>query len=118
MEQAEAWIRQTTFISTHLMPSNALRETSTCSASVFPTARWGRGYRSFSFVIDADGRRIVYTGDVASLEEMDALVADGCDVLLCETGHHKPIEICALAKTRGVGRVYFLHHGRYIMQNY
>lgn len=75
------------------------------------------GYRSFSFVIDAEGRRIVYTGDVASLEEMNALVADGCDVLLCETGHHKPTEICALAKTRGVGHVYFLHHGRYIMQN-
>ena len=60
----------------------------------------------------------MYTGDVASLEEMGALVADGCDVLLCETGHHKPIEICALAKTRGAGHVCFLHHGRYIMQNY
>ncbi len=76
------------------------------------------GYRSFSFVIDADGRRIVYTGDLASLEELEALVADGCDALFCETGHHKPEEICALAKAHGVGHAYFLHHGRYIMQNF
>ena len=76
------------------------------------------GFRSFSFVIGAGGKRIVYTGDVASLEEIDGLVSDGCDVLLCETGHHNPMEVCRVAKARGVGCVYFLHHGRYIMEHY
>ena len=45
-------------------------------------------------------------------------MADGCDALFCETGHYKPEEICALAKAHGVGHAYFLHHGRYIMQNF
>ena len=76
------------------------------------------GYQSFSFVIDAMGKRIVFTGDISSPAELEELIAQGCDVLLCETGHHKPTEICALAKQYGVGHVYLLHHGRYIMENF
>ena len=75
-------------------------------------------FLSFSFVISAGGKRIVYTGDVASLEEIDKLVSEGCDVLLCETGHHNPMAVSKLAKERNVGYIYFLHHGRYIMEHF
>ena len=76
------------------------------------------GYQSFSFIIEAAGERIVYTGDLASLEELDALTVEGCHVLLTETGHHDPIAICERMKDRGIDRIFFLHHGRTILQNY
>lgn len=76
------------------------------------------GYQSFSFVIEAEGKKIVYSGDFASLDEIDDLIANGCDVLLTETGHHNPTEVCEHMKDRGIGHIYFLHHGRPIMQNY
>ena len=76
------------------------------------------GFQSFSFVVETNGKRIIYTGDLESIEELDALIAEGCDVLLTETGHHTPTDICYKAKERGVGHLYLLHHGRYIMQNY
>lgn len=76
------------------------------------------GYQSFSYVIEAEGKKIVYSGDVASVEELDALIADGCDVLLTETGHHNPVELCRHMKDKQVGHLYFLHHGRVILQDY
>ncbi len=76
------------------------------------------GYQSFSFLIEADGKRIVYSGDFASLDEIDDLIASGCDVLLTETGHHDPEEICEHMKNRGIGQICFLHHGRLILKNY
>lgn len=76
------------------------------------------GFQSFSFLIEADGKRIVYTGDYKSLEELWELIDGGCDVLLTETGHHKPGELCEMLKTKGIGKLCFLHHGRPIMQNY
>ena len=76
------------------------------------------GYQSFSFIIEVEGRRIVYTGDTASVDEILALASEGCDLLFTETGHHKPSEICKAVKDCKIGQICFLHHGRYIMQNY
>ena len=76
------------------------------------------GYQSFSFIIEAEGKKIVYSGDFATLNEIDDLIADGCDVLLTETGHHNPEDFCMYMKNRRIGHVYFLHHGRSILQNY
>ena len=76
------------------------------------------GYQSFSFLIETDGKRIVYSGDIASPDELEPLIADGCDALLTETGHHDPVEICEYMKNRNIGHIYFLHHGRPIIHNY
>lgn len=76
------------------------------------------GYQSFSYVIEAEGKKIVYSGDVASAQELDALIADGCDVLLTETGHHNPMELCEHMKDKQIDHLYFLHHGRVILYDY
>ena len=76
------------------------------------------GHQAFSFLIDAKGKRIVYTGDLGEFEEIEDLLADGCDVLLTETGHHEPVETCELLRERGIGQIYFLHHGRPIMHHF
>jgi ribonuclease BN (tRNA processing enzyme) len=76
------------------------------------------GYQSFSFLIEACGKKIVYSGDVSSSDELDSLIGDGCDVLLTETGHHKPVELCEHMKNRNIGQLLFLHHGRPILHDY
>lgn len=45
---------------------------------------------SFSFALNAENKRIVYTGDLnADFKDFpEALVKNGCDLLICETQHY------------------------------
>lgn len=72
---------------------------------------------SFSFLIEAEGKKIVFSGDVRSPYELDTLIGAGVDVLIMETGHHKVIDVCEYAAARGVEKLYFNHHGREIIDN-
>ena len=45
---------------------------------------------SFSYRITGEGKSIVYSGDIRNSADLDTLLAEGCDVLLTETGHHTP----------------------------
>ena len=74
-------------------------------------------WRSYSFGIEVAGRRIVYSGDIARLSELDALVDSGCDMLICESGHQKVAEILAYAEKKGIERLRFIHHGREIIND-
>lgn len=72
-------------------------------------------WRSFSFLIEAEGKRIVYSGDVGAPEELDPLVEGGCDALIMETGHHKLEKVFSYARDRDVGKLLFTHHGREVL---
>ena len=73
------------------------------------------GWHSFSFRIDADGKGVVFSGDVASPSELDRLIGEGCSMLIMETGHHAVADVCEYARSRGVKRLIFNHHGREIL---
>jgi len=72
---------------------------------------------SFSFLIEADSERIIYSGDVRSPKEMDPFVEEGCDRLIMETGHHSVSDVCEYAISKKVKHVYFNHHGRQILNH-
>lgn len=74
-------------------------------------------WRSYSFGIEVAGKRIIYSGDIARLSELDALVDSGCDMLICESGHQKVAKILAYAEKEGIQRLRFIHHGREIINN-
>jgi len=78
----------------------------------------GEPWRSFSFLIETEGKRVVYSGDVKSVEDIAPLI-DDCDLLLMETGHHKVEDICNYIKEKGkkVKMLGFIHHGRDILLN-
>ena len=69
-------------------------------------------FRSYSFRIDAGGKSVVFSGDTGSYGEIAPLIT-GADVLLAETGHHTPAEVCE--ELNGMGakphRLMFIHHG-------
>lgn len=71
---------------------------------------------SFSYKIEAEGRSIVYSGDVKDVSELEPLL-DNCSLLLMETGHHRAEEVCSYVKEKapGVENLGFIHHGRAIL---
>ena len=76
------------------------------------------GPQSYAYIFEAEGKRVVYSGDYRDTEELGLFIGDGCDVLLSETGHHDPCETCEYLKTKNVGKNYFVHHGRTILADY
>ncbi|MBR2925995.1 MAG: MBL fold metallo-hydrolase [Clostridia bacterium] len=73
--------------------------------------------RSFSYLMEVGDKRIVFSGDVKSMEDLIPAVDTGCDLLICETGHHTVAAVCEFAQTHHVGKLIFTHHGREILEN-
>lgn len=78
------------------------------------------GWQSFSFRITAEGKRIIYSGDLKDIEDIDGILSEGCDILFAETGHHLAESICRKIVDKGysVGCLYFFHHGRNVIDDY
>ena len=75
------------------------------------------GFLSFSFRAETAETSFVFSGDLRKIEELDPVIGDGCDLLLCETGHHTVADVGEYikVKNRSVGQVLFLHHGRSVL---
>ena len=71
--------------------------------------------RSFAYRIEAEGKVIVFSGDIRELEELLPAIADDCDILLCETGHQSVKDVCDFAESAGVKKLVFVHNGREIL---
>lgn len=72
-------------------------------------------WQSYSFLIEAEGKRIVYSGDVKTYNEMDPLIGDGCDRLIIETGHFGIDDVYAYTRDKNIKKVLFTHNGREIL---
>lgn len=83
------------------------------------TPAQGEPWRSFSFVLRAEGRQILYSGDFRDFSELLPHLG-GSDLVLLETGHHRAFELCRELLHSGVpfGRVLFFHHGVEILRDF
>lgn len=70
---------------------------------------------SFSYLIEAEGKRIVYSGDLYEYNELDRLIGDYCDAVIIETGHFGIDKTYEYLKNKNTKRVYFSHNGREII---
>jgi len=75
------------------------------------------GFHSYSFLIETEGKRIVFSGDVLSVDELLPLMAEGCDMLIMESGHHDVQEVFDFAAAHHVRHLRMTHHGRAILEN-
>lgn len=75
------------------------------------------GWHSYSYLIEAEGKKIVFSGDVGKPDEVDTLVGEGCDLLIMETGHHTVTAVLDYAESRNIKRLRFNHHGREILRD-
>lgn len=78
------------------------------------------GWMSFSFSVSAEEKKIVYSGDIKNLDDIEKFLKEGCDILFLETGHHTAESLCREIVQKGydVKNLYFLHHGRAILNDY
>lgn len=69
------------------------------------------GYLSFSYLIECEGKKIVYSGDLGSYNDLDILLEKGCDGLIIETGHYSIDDVFTYTKDKNIGTVFFCHNG-------
>ena len=79
------------------------------------TAPEKKDWISFSYLIEAENKKIVYSGDVKSYSELNALIGDHCDALIIETGHFGIDDVYEYTKSKSIDRVFFSHNGREIL---
>lgn len=80
----------------------------------------GGRWLSFGFLIEADGKSIVYSGDTGGIGDFAELLTPRRDILLMETGHHDPVAFAKQLAARAdcPGRLLFIHHGRHILDSF
>lgn len=76
----------------------------------------GQPWQTFSFRIVAEGKTLVYSGDVKDIRDFEPILSP-CDLLFMETGHHRVEDVCDYLATSGAdfGTLVFVHHGRAIL---
>lgn len=77
----------------------------------------GQPWRSFGFLLEAEGKRAVYSGDTEGVGDFASLLP--CDLLLMESGHHDPLAVARelIARGQTPGMLAFIHHGRIIIND-
>ena len=72
-------------------------------------------WQSFSYKIELEGKKVVYSGDVASYSELDELIGEHCDALIIETGHFVINDVYEYTRDKNIDRIFFTHNGREII---
>lgn len=75
------------------------------------------GWHSYSYLIETEGKKIVFSGDVKNPQELDTLIGESCDMLIMETGHHSVEDVLEYAVLHNVKKLRFNHHGRSILED-
>lgn len=79
------------------------------------TAHEKKKWISFSYLIEAEGKRVVYSGDLKDYAELDKPIGDCCDAVITETGHFGIDKAYEYLKDKNVTHIYFSHNGREII---
>lgn len=64
---------------------------------------------AFSFDIQAEGKRIVYTGDIGGAKDLEPLLTGPIDLLICELAHLTLADLLAALATAQVGTLCLTH---------
>jgi ribonuclease BN (tRNA processing enzyme) len=72
-------------------------------------ARHPRSYEAFSFLLETGGRRIGHSADLGAAADLDPLLAQPLDLLVCELAHFTPEDLFARLAGRPLGRLVLVH---------
>ena len=76
-------------------------------------SKYPGNYEAFCFLLESDGRRIGHSADLGSPRDLDPLVAQPLDLLVCELAHFKREELFEYLRGRPIRSVAFIHVARY-----
>ena len=72
---------------------------------------------SYSYRIECEGKRVVFSGDVGSYMDLNPVIGDGCDGLIIETGHFGIDAVRQYTADKQIGKLFFSHNGREILND-
>lgn len=76
-------------------------------------SRYPGEYAAYCFQIVAGKRRIAHSADIGAPEDLEPLLKEPVDLLVCELAHFEPEELFAYLKSRKIGRILFTHVSRW-----
>ncbi len=74
----------------------------------------GEAWRSFCYLIECEGKRILFTGDYGAVSDFADICDDSIDILLIETGHHSSEKTSNALLEAGVRpkKLLYIHNGK------
>ena len=76
-------------------------------------ARYPGRYEAFCFLLEKDGRRLVHSCDLGKPEDLDPLLDESVDLLVCEVSHFEPHVLFHYLHRRRLKRVALVHIARW-----
>jgi hypothetical protein len=80
-------------------------------------AKYSQACEAFSFLIESGPLRIAHTADVGGVKDLEPLLQEPLDLLVCELAHFHPEELFARLRASRVRLVAFVHLARPIWEN-
>jgi hypothetical protein len=84
-------------------------------------ARFGKKYpadfSAYCFLIEHKGVRIGHSADLGRPEDLEPLVTNPLDLLVCELSHFTPGQIFSYLRSRLIAQIAFVHIGRAYRQD-
>jgi hypothetical protein len=70
-------------------------------------------YAAYSFLIETQARRLVHSADIGAPQDLEPLLAEPVDLLVCELAHFKPEDLFDFLQGRPIKRLVLTHVARY-----
>ena len=74
----------------------------------------GQAFEAFAFLLEGNGVRVGHSADIGAITDLDPLVEQPLDLLLCELAHVEPADLFEYLAGRSIKQVVFTH----LSQNY
>lgn len=80
--------------------------------------KYGRdSFVAHCFLLEAGGLRLGHSADIGAAEDLEPLLAEPLDLLVCELAHCRPEDLLALLRGRPIKRIVFVHLARRYWEN-
>lgn len=79
-------------------------------------AKYPGDYAAYCFQIVAGKRRIAHSADIGTPEDLEPLLREPVDLLVCELAHFEPEELFAYLRKKKLGQILFTHLSRWNWQ--
>ena len=78
-------------------------------AGLFSQSHRETCFEAFSFVLEGVSKRVAHTADIGHEDDLDPLLTEPLDLLVCELAHVDPQKIFAKLHGRQIAKIAFIH---------
>jgi len=79
--------------------------------------KYPQAFAAFCFLFETDGLRVAHSGDLGAVEDLEPLVREPLDLLVCELAHFTPESLFHYLQGRSIKRLLFIHLARPLWEN-